>query len=142
MSIPQPGASGSFFWDGSQWVSYICSRADVVDVNSEFIDTSVTGNGQWSTRVPSGLSWSARIDGLVNLSKTTNPITISQLREFQNNGTRIYFKFELLDDDGNFHQEVGYGYIQTCNITSSFDNVPTFSVTIVGDGQLTTIIGS
>lgn len=145
MSIPTPAdAGGLFFYDDilTEWVGYICSRADVIDSNTSFIDTSITGSGKWQTVIPAGMNWTARIDGLVSLAKTTNPLTIGQLLEFRDNQTRLHIQFELHDDDGNFLYQTGYAYIEACNVTRSFDNVPTFSISLRGDGQLTTTIGS
>ena len=145
MSIPKPSdAGGLLFYDSgtSEYIIYICSRADVIDSTTNFIETSITGNGAWATYVPAGMGWTARIDGLVSLSKTDNPITIGQLLEFRDNRTRLQVQFELHDDDGNFLYQSGYAYIETCNVTRSFDNVPTFSITLKGDGALVTTIGS
>lgn len=126
----------------SEWITYGCARSCSVNISSEFLETSIIGSGYGRTYLPTAYTFNGTIDGLTNLEKTDNPLTIASLMYYQINRLPLLMQFNHDDDDGNFLTLQADFYVENSSITGSFDNVSTFTVGFKGTGALTLIEGS
>lgn len=117
------------------WVPYACAQNISVNFTTDFIETSVSGSGNWATFLPTKISWTASIDGIVSLEEA-GKLSIVDLRTKQFEQTQIQIKFERTDDDGNIYANVGYAYISNSSDTGSFNGMDTFSVEFRGSGNV------
>lgn len=121
--------------NGTEFVPIGCARSITFDIQREFIDTSITGQGIWKTSVPAAGSFSATIEGLVFLAADDNTkIQMNYLYQALMNGSFINVLFVDSDNESNQLTKTFSGYIETITETASFDNMTTFSATIKGIG--------
>ncbi len=126
----------------AQYITYGCARSCSVNISTEFLETSIIGQSNSRTFLPTAYTFNGSIEGLTNLEKEANPLTIANLMDKQINNTLLSMQFVHEDNDGNFLTLQADFYIESSSITSSFDNVSTFTVGFKGTGQLTIIEGS
>lgn len=119
----------------SAWVPYACGRSCSFNPVTEFLETSVSGSGYWKTYLPTFNGATGSIEGLINLEKD-NHLSIADLRAMQYAQTRLLIRFEREDRDGNVYTDEFYCYISSSTDTGSFDNVATFSVDFLVDGEV------
>lgn len=122
----------------SAWVPYACGRSCSFNPVTEFLETSVSGSGFWKTYLPTFNGATASIEGLINLEKINN-LSIADLRAKQYAQERLLVRFEREDRDGNIYTDEFYCYISSSTDTGSFDNVATFSVDFLIDGEVTQV---
>ena len=121
--------------NGTEPVPIGCARSITFDIQRDFIDTSITGQGIWQTSVPAAGSFSATIEGLVFLAADDDDkIQMNFFYQSLINGILVTCTF--IDDDmsGNQLEKFFTGYIESITETGSFDNMVTFSATIKGQG--------
>lgn len=128
------------FFHSGVWLPYACARSCSLSVNTDFIETSVSGAGKWRTFSPQANSFTGSIEGLLNLEKI-NTLSLADLRAKQYAQTRLLVRFERTDDDTPAHvySDQFYCYISNSTDTSAFDNVATFNVDLQGDGPITQV---
>lgn len=121
--------------NGTEPVPIGCARSITFDIQRDFIDTSITGQGIWQTSVPAAGSFSATIEGLVFLAADDDDkIQMNFFYQSLINGVLVTCTF--IDDDmsGNQLEKFFTGYIESITEIGSFDNMVTFSATIKGQG--------
>jgi predicted secreted protein len=133
-----------FFYNEAlaQWITYGCARTCTININTDFLETSIIGTGTAKTFIPTSYSFEGDIEGLVNLEKTDNPLTIASLIYYQLNGIKLLMQFNYEDQNNNFMTLQADFYVQNSSVISSFDNIATFNVGFKGTGALTLIEGS
>lgn len=140
MSLVRGKNVAVLFWNADEgvWFPYACGRSCSLNVATDFIETSVSGQGVWRTNVPMANSFTGNIDGLMNLEKV-NFLSIADLRAKQYAQTRLLVRFQREDDDAHIYTDEFYCYISGSTDTNSFDNVSTFTIDLIGDGAITQI---
>lgn len=133
------GGNAVLYINSSGWKGYLCSRSFSITTNSDMIETSIVGSGNWRTYVASALNFSVSIDGLIAIETTTD-FTIDELESLMINGTETDFKIEYEADSGMIYRKEFSGLIESIELTSSFDNVSTFAISIKGTGAITNTI--
>lgn len=128
-----------FYDEGEDaWVPYACGRSGTLETVTELIETSVTGAGPWRTYKPKVNTFTASIEGLVNLN-TPNKLSVADLRAKQINWELLLIRWQREDMAGNYYTDEFYAYITSVVDVHSFDNVMTFDVALQGTGELVQI---
>ena len=120
------------------WVPYACARACTFSLDTDTIETSITGSGKFKTLLPRSNSFNGSLDGVTQLMKE-NHLSIADLMALQLAHTIMLMRFEDISDDGDVFTKEAMFFITNCTQTASFDNVATFSVALQGTGPLTLI---
>ena len=119
-----------------------CFRSATLTMESEMMETSITGQGNSATFVPAKQSFSVSLEGLLFIDKEGLKYTTYNFIDAQQNERLLTVEFSYEDTSGNFLSVSGSGYIKSNGITNSFDNNATFTVEIQGTGSLTVSTGS
>jgi len=122
--------------DSGVWKPYICARNISLNINTEFLETSTSGNGLFATYVPTKNSFTASTDGIVDLNPSGD-LTLEDLQDRQLAQTIFQMQFLRLDESGNSYNQLGYFFIFNCSDSGSYDGLDLFSVTLQGTGPLT-----
>lgn len=125
------------FYDDGQWKLYACGTTCTLDVGTEFIETSVKGEGKDATFVPTKNSFTGSIEGLVNFG-LANSLSLHDLRQKQLAHTLMHVAFERTDTTGsNVYVDQAYFYISNSTDTGPMDGMNSFTITLRGTGKLT-----
>lgn len=127
-----------FVYDAGVWKLCACVRSISLNVASEVVETSVAGAGQFATFLPSKITITGTVDGVVALNET-GMLGLPDLRQRQIAGTQILCRFNRVDMTGNIYTDEVYFYITNTSDVNSFDNVSTFNMALQGNGGLTQI---
>lgn len=134
-----PGTNWVFhILSGGIWTPYICARSGNFSMNTEMIETTGPGDGNYKTFIPTVHDICAQIDGLVSLNEAGN-LSASDILLLQMNKTRLLCRFNETSLAGDTFLKQAYFYIQSYTDTGSFDGVTSFSVSLRGTGLLTVI---
>lgn len=120
------------------WVPYACARSCSFSLDTDTIETSITGSGKFKTFLPRSNSFNGSLDGVTQLLKAAH-LSIADLMALQLAHTIMLMRFEDISDDGDVFTKEAMFFITNCTQTASFDNVATFSVALQGTGALTLI---
>lgn len=114
---------------------YACARGGTLNLVTSSVETSTTGSGQWQSNKPQKHSWGATIDGIVNLDEP-GLLTLADLQAKQIAFEEILVNFEMTDLDGNVYGRQGIAFIINSSDTGNINDVATFSIELLGTGQL------
>jgi hypothetical protein len=120
------------------WLPYACSRSVTLNVNSDLIETSITGSANARTFEHECYTFDGSLEGILNLYKA-NHLLLQDARYKQINGVKTLMRFERDDLDGHIYTDEAYFLFTNTSDISAFDNVSTFTFRIQGTGQLTQI---
>jgi predicted secreted protein len=123
-----------YIYDSGAFKLYACGRSCTITLSTSVIETSVTGTGTFATFIGQKHSWTASIEGVVNLDEG-NQLTLSDLRALQIALTELYIRYERVD--GNGYTDEGYAIITSSSDSGEENNVATFSIELQGTGALT-----
>ncbi len=126
------------FFENGQWYQYACARSASININIETIDTSVSGNGRWVTNQPTRNSFSGTFEGIVSLHN----VDILSLPDIESRAmaqTEMLFRYQSTAADGTIYTKQGYCFFTGTSQVASFDNVSTFNINFIGNGQLTQV---
>lgn len=124
-----------FINDSGTWKPYVCARSISLTIVTDVIETSTSGNGLFATYAPTKNSFTATIDGLVELS-ASGSLTLGDLQTKQLQQEIFQMQFQRTDSNGNVYTTYGYFFITSSSDTGSYDGVDTFSITLQGTGAL------
>lgn len=125
-----------FINDSGVWKPYICATSVSVNIVTESIETSVSGNGLWASFAPTKNSFTASANGNVSLNDPAS-LTLVELQQKQIAQEIFLIQFLQTADDGSTYTKYGYCFITGSSDTGSFDGVATFSINFQGTGALT-----
>jgi len=120
-----------------------CARSVTIDLQKEFIETSGIGSGEYRTYIPSAITTSGTMEGLVLLGPTDSPsiYNLGNIYQYLLN-TELNLRFYMADETGEYYLEKSMNvYIESISETSSFDNITTFSVNFKGTGSISVSYG-
>lgn len=123
---------------GGIWLPYICARSGNFSMNTEMIETTGPGDGNYKTFLPTVHDFGVQLDGVLSLNEASS-LSASDLLLLQMNKTRFLFRWTATSLAGDTFLKQAYFYIQSYTDTGSFDGVATFSVSLKGTGLLTVI---
>jgi len=127
-----------YIYDGGTWKQYVCARSGNMSINTETIETTVTGSGNYKTFKPTVHSYSAQIDGVISLN-VSGSLTIADLQALQLAKTRLLCRFTQTSQAGDIYTKEAYFYITNSTDTGSFDGIATFNLSLLGTGSITQI---
>jgi len=127
-----------FIYDNGGWRAYACARTATLDVQTDFIDTTVTGSGNYSSIAPTRHSFTGTLDGVVNLDGD-NKLNLPDLRQRQLAMQKLLMRFQRTDIDGNVYTDQAYFYISGSSDTGNYADIATFSISLRGTGAITQI---
>lgn len=140
MSDLVPGIDYVFYInDGGIYKEYMCARTMDIPANTDMIETTVTGAGNWKSYEPAVHSYNINLQGVISLDAATN-LTFPQLRAMQFAKTKLLWRSVMTSQQGNTYIESGYAYISNSVPTQSFDGISTFSISFQGTGAIVPII--
>lgn len=135
MSLVQGKNFIAFINDAGTWKPYVCATSITLNINTEAIETSVSGNGLWASYLPTKNSWSGSANGNVSLNEPAN-LTLADLQAKQIDQVIFAIQFQRSDDNGNVYTSYGNAFITSSSDTGSYDGIDTFSITLQGTGPL------
>lgn len=124
------------FFDDGQWKLYACARGCTLNVDTDIIETSVTGRGQWGSFLPTKHTWDMSIDGLVNLDQP-NMLSLPDLRAKQIGKELLIISYQRTDQAGNVYTDKGTAYITNSSDSGNYTDANTFNISLKGSGALT-----
>ena len=127
-----------YLYDDGQWKPYMCARGGNMSIDTELIETTVTGSGNYRTFKPTVHSFGATVDGIVSLNEATG-LTLPDLQALQLAKTKILCRFTQTSRDGDVYTKEAYFYIVNSTDTGSFDGIATFSIALKGTGSITQV---
>lgn len=117
-------------------IPYACARNCSITINTETIETSVSGSGLWATFLPTKNSFSISMDGVVSLNEDSM-LTLADLHAKQFAHTILSLRFERTDEGGSVYANECNGNIISSSDTGNYDDMDTFSIEIQGTGAIT-----
>ena len=138
MSIVRGDNFVFFIFTAGIWQPYACARSGNMNIETELIETTGTGTGDYKTFEPAVHSFTVGIDGVISLNEASM-VTLADLQALQLAKTKIYFRLTQTSVAGDIYTKEFYGYITNSTDTGSFDGIATFSVSIRGTGAINQI---
>jgi predicted secreted protein len=132
------GENFIFYIFNTTWKMYVCARSGNMSINTDTIETTAPGNGNYKTFKPTVHSFTASIDGVISLN-VTGSLTLPELQALQLAKTKLLCRFTQTSQDGDVYTKECYFYITNSTDTGSFDGVATFSLSLQGTGGITQI---
>lgn len=120
------------------WVPYACARSCSFTIETDTIETSITGSGKYRTFVPRSNASVGTLEGLTQLGLANN-LSIADLITLQINHEILLMRWEDVADNGQVFTKELEMFITNSTQTASFDNVATFSVSLQGTGAITLV---
>lgn len=125
-------------YDGSVWKTFVCRRDANFNVQTEMIETSVTGSGNRKTFKPTVSSATVGMSGLTALN-VPGFVTLPELISLQLANTKILFRLLNTAIDLTVYIRQFYAYITNIADTGSFDGVSSFQLSAQVTGNITQI---
>jgi len=127
-----------YVYDGGTWKPYACARSGNLSVDTDIVETSITGSGNWRTFEAAVNSFGGSFEGIISLNESTM-ITLPELQALQFAKTKIYCRFTQTSEAGDIYRKEFYAIITNSTDTGSFDGVATFNISFKGTGPITQI---
>lgn len=125
-------------FDGGIWKTLACARSADFNVDTETIETTVTGSGNWKTCEPTVHSFSGQSEGIIALNES-GQLTLPELRAIQFAKTKLLTRFTTTAIDGTIYIEECYLYITNSVSTGADGGIATFSISYKGTGSITQV---
>jgi predicted secreted protein len=119
------------------WVIWGCARTCSLNLDTQFIETTVTGSGSYAEFLPTKHSFSGQLQGLIKLN-VTDLVSLPTIRDYQINKVKLLLRFIRTGTGGteNYTSE-GYFYIKNTSDEGTIDGMASFTVDLQGTGALT-----
>lgn len=127
-----------YCYDGGQWKHYVCARSGNMNINTDTIETTGPGAGNFRTFEPTVHDLGAQIDGIVSLNES-GVLTLADLQALQLAKTRMLWRFTQTSEAGDIYTKQAYFFITSSTDTGSFDGIATFQISLKGTGPITLI---
>ena len=127
-----------YMFDAGLWKPFVCARSGNISVDTDTIETTVTGSGNWKTFRPTVHGFSAEVDGIISLN-VSGSMSLPELQYLQFTKAKILCRFTVTSLLGDIYTKEAYFYITNTTDTGSFDGIATFSMALQGTGAITQI---
>ncbi len=127
-----------FIYTGGTWKEYVCARSGNMSINTDTIETTVTGSGNYKTYEATVHSFTAQIDGVISLN-VSGKLSIADLQALQLAKTKLLCRFVQTSQDADTYTKEAYFFITNSTDTGSFDGISTFTLSLIGTGGITTV---
>lgn len=115
--------------------TYGCALSATLNLVTEFIETSVSGTGNFATFLPTKNSFTGTLEALTS-NEEPSMLTLADLRLKQINQDLLSMAYVLTDDGGNVYTEEASFYISNSSFDGSFNDMSHYSVELRGTGLL------
>lgn len=127
-----------WFLDGGFYKPGACARSGNISVNTDTLETTVTGSGNWKTFEAAVHSFTVSLEGLQALNVANN-LSIADLQAKQFAKEKIYCRYIATAQNGDIYRMEFYAIITGTTLTGSFDGVASFNVDMQGTGAINQI---
>lgn len=127
-----------FVYDSGTWKLGACYRDCELDINTDFIETSVTGTGFWKTVKPRQNSFTGSVSGVIHLAKT-GMVSIVNFEQLQFAQQQLLMRFQMTSDKGDIYTKEAAFFISNINQKGPYNDIAPFSISLQGTGVITTI---
>lgn len=127
-----------YIFDGGVWKLYVCASSCELNVSTEIVETSVSGNGLWASFLPTKNSFTVTLSGVVSLN-VTGALTLPELRQKQVTHQALLMRFQRTDLAENVYADEATFFITNSTDTGAYDGINTFNITGQGTGAITQI---
>lgn len=127
-----------YVFDNGVWKLYVCATSAELNVNTDFIETSVSGAGLWATFKPTKNSFTLTLAGVVSLNET-GMLGLPDLRQKQVAQEILLMRFQRTDQAGKVYTDEVNFFITNSTDSGSFDGVNIFNIQGQGTGAITQI---
>ena len=124
-----------FIQVGSDWVLYACATSATLNVVTDMIETSVSGNGRFKSFLPTANSFTGTLEGVTSF-ETDGKLSLQDLRERQLSQELLMMKYQRSDALGNLYTDQASFYITSSSDVGSFNDMNNFTVEMQGTGIL------
>lgn len=124
--------------DAGVWKTLACARSILFDLVTDFIETSISGQGTFATFEPTKDSFTATANGVVALNEI-GMLTLPDLQQRQIAHELLLCRFQRTDLGGNVYTSEASFYIAHSSDNGSFDDMDLFSIDFRGTGALTQV---
>lgn len=122
---------------GSDWELYACATSATLNVNTDMIETSVSGQGKFATFLPTKNSFTGTLEGVTSLEES-GKLSLPDLRQRQLAQNLLMLRFQR-SDGTNLYTEEGSFYITSSSDVGSFDAMNLFTIQLQGTGPLSEV---
>jgi hypothetical protein len=122
---------------GSDWVLYACATSATLEVITDVIETSVSGQGKFATFLPTKNSFTGVLEGVTSLEEA-GKLSLPDLRAKQIAQEVLKLRYQR-SDGTNLYTEEGSFYITSSSDVGSFDDMNLFTIQLRGTGALSEV---
>lgn len=126
-----------FIYDGS-WKLYACGRSCTLNLQTEFIETSISGSGRFSTFTPTKHGFTGTLTGVVMINKA-GMLGLADLRQMQIAQTKLLMRFQRTSDNAEVYMNEASFFISSSSDEGSYDNIATYTIELRGTGTTTQV---
>lgn len=127
-----------YIFDAGLWKPFVCARSGNISVDTDTIETTVTGSGNWKTFRPTVHGFNAQVDGIISLN-VSGSLSLPELQALQFAKTKLLCRFTVTSVLGDIYTKEAYFYITNTTDTGAFDGIATFSMALIGTGAITQV---
>ena len=120
---------------GSEWVLYACATSATLNVTTDIIETSVSGNGRFKSFLPTADSFTGTLEGVTSF-EPDGKLSLQDLRKKQIDHELLRIKFQRSVDPENVYSEEASFYITSSSDVGSYDGMNNFTIEMQGTGIL------
>lgn len=134
-----PGANYvGYCYDGGLWKPYICARDLSTSVDTDTVETTVPGDGDWKSFEATVNSFTASASGVISAA-VAGSLSLAELQALQFSKTKLLWRMIQTSVGGSVYRKEAYFYITNSTDTGSFDGIATFQLSLRGTGKITQI---
>lgn len=126
--------------EGTEWKLYACATSATLDVTTDIIETSVSGQGKFATYLPTKNSFTGTLEGVTSLEES-GKLSLSDLRAKQLAHTILKLRYQR-SDGTNLYTEEGSFIITNSTDVGSYDDMNQFTIQAQGTGALSEVASS
>mgnify|MGYP000025134685 FL=1 len=127
-----------YFYRNGAWRQFACARSGSFTMNTDFIETTGPGDGNYKSFKATVHGFTGQLDGACALD-TGSDLSEADLLSLQMAKTKVLCRFEQTAQNGDIYTKEAYFYISSYTDTGSFDGIATFQVQLQGTGALTIV---
>jgi predicted secreted protein len=124
---------------GADWKLYACATSASLTLNTDIIETSVSGNGKFASFLPTKNSFTGELDGVTTLDEDSM-LSLSDLRAKQIAQEILLLKFQRTAGTSTYISQ-GNFIITESNDTGDYNDMNVFKISLQGTGDLSENIG-
>lgn len=121
------------FFNGGFYKPAACGLDCDFDYQTEYVETAVSGAGNFRTIEPTRDSWTVSCSNLVSL-KEVNMLSLPELRQIQRSHLPVFIHFTHTSTTGQVYEVSGYAFIVGSPTQGTFAGMNSFNLSLVGSG--------